>query len=135
MSLGLAGVAAGVLVDASGVTMGSLPLLVSGLVVSGAALGCASVASTSGGLSAIDDARKGVASGLLNATANIGTAVGIALIPAVGAAWIGAGSLAGGSTSSRLPAGFQAAFGCAAIVAVLAIPVAWSSFAEELIAE
>lgn len=129
MSLGLAGVAVGMLVDASGVATERLPLLVSGLVISGAALGCASVASTGGGLSAVDDARKGVASGLLNATAKIGTALGIALIPAVGAAWTGAGSLAGSSTASGLATGFQAAFGCAAIVAVLAIPVAWSSFA------
>jgi len=131
MALGLAGVAAGMLVDASGVAMESLPLLVSGLVVSGAALGCASVASTGGGLSAIDDARKGIAAGLLNSTAKIGTALGITLIPAAGAAWIGAGSLAGGSVALELQTGFLAAFGCAAIVAVLAIPVAWSSFAEE----
>ena len=129
MALGLAGVAAGMLANVGGVAMASLPLLVSGLVVSGAALGCASVASTAGGLSTIEENRKGVASGVLNATANIGTALGIALIPALGAVWIGASSLAGtDAPASTLTGGFQAAFVVAAVVAVAAIPLAWFSF-------
>lgn len=128
MSIGLAGVATAMLVDAYGVGAGSLPYLVSGFCLSGAALGCASVASTAGGLSLVDEDRRGLASGILNSTTKIGTSLGIALIPAVGAAWIGTGSLTEAASSSSLSTGFQAAFVTAAAVAVLAIPVAWSSF-------
>ncbi len=129
MALGLAGVATAMLVDASGVALASLPLLVCGLSLSGVALGLVSVASTAGGLSAVASARKGLASGLLNSSSKIGTALGIALIPAIGSAWIGAGSLAETSfSSSRLSTGYEAAFVAAAAIALLAIPVAWSSF-------
>lgn len=129
MSLGLAGVTAAMLIEASGVAAGSLPLLVAGVSVSGVALGLVSVASTAGGLSTVDNARKGSASGLLNSSSKIGTAFGIALIPAIGSAWIGAGSLAETSfSSSRLSTGYGAAFVAAAAIALLAIPVAWASF-------
>lgn len=110
-----------------GAVAGSLPLLGTGLAVSGAALGCASVASTAGGLSTVEEDRKGVASGVLSSTAKIGTALGIVLIPALGAAWIGAGSLAGVS-SPDLAQGYQAAFVIAALVVMAAIPLAWFSF-------
>jgi MFS family permease len=128
MSLGLAGVTVAMLIEVSGVAAVSLPLLVAGFSLSGVALGCASVASTAGGLSATEEGRRGLASGLLSSSAKTGTALGIALIPTMGAVWIGAGSLAGAPTSSNLMTGFQIAFVTAAIVAVLAIPVAWSSF-------
>lgn len=131
MACGLAGVATAIGVEAVGAVVGSLALLVVGFAVSGAALGCASVASTAGGLSTIEEDRKGVASGLLGSMAKIGTALGIALIPALGAAWIGAGSLAGIISSSALAGGYRAAFVIAALVAVLAIPVVWLSFREE----
>ncbi len=131
MSLGLVGVTAAMLIEVSGVAQGSLPVLVSGFSLSGVALGCASVASTAGGLSAIEERRKGLASGVLSAAAKIGTALGIALVPAFGAAWSGAGSLAEASSAPKLSTGFQAAFVVAAVLAALAIPVAWSSTTAE----
>lgn len=127
MSIGLGGIATALVLNACSVAVGSLPFLVSGLSLSGAWLGWASVASTAGGLSVIAEDRKGLASRLLNSTAKTGTSPGIALIPAFGATWAGSGSLAEAS-SPRLSTGFQAAFVTAAVVAVLAIPVAWSSF-------
>lgn len=128
-AVGLAGVALSLGIDVLGVETRNLALLGIGLSLSGAALGGASVASTAAGLAAVNDFGKGVASGLLSSTAKIGTALGFALIPAVGAAWIGAGSLAEApSPSTDLGRGFRAAFLVAALVAVIAIPLAWSSF-------
>jgi hypothetical protein len=68
---------------------------------------------------------------MLNSAAKIGTAFGIALIPAIGAAWMGTGLLTAAPGSSPVTTGYQVALGCAAIVALLAIPVAWLSFREE----
>ena len=76
---GLAAVAAGALVLAAG---GLLP----GLVLMGAGLGAASVAATEAGAGALGDDATGLASGLLNAAAQIGTALGLAVLVGVAAA-------------------------------------------------
>jgi len=54
-------------------------LLISSFTVMGLGLGVASVASTTAGLAAVSDGERGVASGLLNSTAQLGTALGLAL--------------------------------------------------------
>ena len=60
---------------------GGLPVvqLLSAFVLIGAGLGIASVASTQTGTDAADPAYRGVASGVLNSAAQVGTAVGVAL--------------------------------------------------------
>jgi MFS family permease len=80
--------------------------LVGAFAVMGLGLGAASVASTQTGTDAADPAYRGVASGLLNSAAQVGTAVGVALLLPLAAAigldtmtgyrigWIGAGAIA-----------------------------------------
>ena len=76
-------------------------------VAMGLGLGCASVASTTAGTAAAGEAREGVASALLNTAAQVGTALGVAVLLSVAAA-----------------AGNWAAFAGAAVVAVAGATVA-----------
>jgi MFS family permease len=55
-------------------------LLLSAFALMGMGLGVASVASTTAGLIAVVQAERGVAAGLLNSTAQLGTALGLALV-------------------------------------------------------
>jgi MFS family permease len=71
------GVAQAVLALAMG--LGWIALIVGGLVMTGFGLGVATVASTALGLSNIDSGSEGAASGMLNAAARVGTAIGIAV--------------------------------------------------------
>jgi MFS family permease len=84
MAAGLAGIGVGVacLMAAGG---GSAPTvaLVAAFVVIGLSLGSASVASTEAGTAAAGAAREGVASGLLNTAAQVGTALGVAVVVSV----------------------------------------------------
>jgi MFS family permease len=82
MAAGLCGVAAGalVLVDQSPATL--LPAF----LLMGAGLGCAAVASTASGTAALPAAEQGIASGVLTAAAQIGTALGLALLVSLAAA-------------------------------------------------
>jgi MFS family permease len=73
--------------DASG---GLPPPMVAGFVLSGLGLGVASVASTSMGTAAVPAQRQGLASGLLNTAAQVGTALGLAVLVAVASARTGA---------------------------------------------
>jgi MFS family permease len=61
---------------------GSLPIiqLLAAFALTGAGLGTASVASTQTGTDAAEAAYRGVASGVLNSAAQVGTAVGVALL-------------------------------------------------------
>ncbi len=54
--------------------------LLPSFVLMGAGLGCASVASTTSGTSAAEDEKQGLVSGLLNAAAQVGTALGLAVL-------------------------------------------------------
>jgi hypothetical protein len=85
MAGGLAGVAAGAAALAAGG-----PMLLAFLLMGGG-LGVASVASTAAGAGAAEDDGQGLASGLLNTAAQLGTAIGLAvLVPpadALGFAW------------------------------------------------
>jgi MFS family permease len=50
-------------------------------------IGTASVASTQTGTDAADPAYRGVVSGVLNSAAQVGTAIGVALLVPIAAAW------------------------------------------------
>jgi hypothetical protein len=76
MAAGLATIAAGALALTT-LTAAALPVA---FVLMGAGLGCASVASTATGTAALGDGEQGIASGVLNASAQIGTVLGLALI-------------------------------------------------------
>jgi EmrB/QacA subfamily drug resistance transporter len=65
---------------------GYLWYLIPGFVLMGAGLGCASVASTASGISAADGGLQGLASGLLNSAAQIGTVLGLAILIPLSAA-------------------------------------------------
>jgi EmrB/QacA subfamily drug resistance transporter len=87
MAAGLGGIGAGAGWLAIVVAGAAPPLaFVPAFVVMGAALGVASVASTAVGTAAAGRAREGVASGLLNTAAQIGTALGVAVSLTVAAA-------------------------------------------------
>ncbi len=65
---------------------GYLLYLIPGFVLMGSGLGCASVASTATGTSAADGGLQGLASGLLNSAAQIGTVLGLAILIPLSAA-------------------------------------------------
>jgi MFS family permease len=101
MPAGLAGIAAGCALLAL-----EAPLLPA-LVVMGAGLGVASVASTRAG---VGDEAQGLASGVLNTAAQLGTAIGLAVIVAPAAAlgfrwgWLGCAAIALSSSVATLKA-------------------------------
>jgi MFS family permease len=80
MLAGLVAIAAGALAL---VTLTAAGVLIA-FVVMGLGLGCASVASTASGTAALPDAEQGIASGVLNAAAQIGTALGLAAFVPLG---------------------------------------------------
>ena len=79
----------------------------------GVGLGLASTASTAVGTEAAPAAHRGVAAGLLNATAQIGTALGLALVAPLAAAWVGA--------AARGRGGMRWGFVAAGLIAVLGL--------------
>jgi MFS family permease len=80
MSLGLAVIGAGALALTTLAPAG----FVVAFVLIGLGLGCASVASTATGTAALPDEEQGIASGVLNAAAQIGTALGLAIAVPLG---------------------------------------------------
>jgi MFS family permease len=76
MAAGLVAIAAGAL-GLITLAPAALPLA---FVLMGGGLGCASVASTATGTAALGDGEQGIASGVLNASAQIGSALGLAVI-------------------------------------------------------
>lgn len=80
MVSGLTGIGVSMLLATVSVAQRSVWPLVASLALSGLALGVASVASTAHGTSSVDDEDSGTASGLLNTAAQIGTAIGIAVL-------------------------------------------------------
>jgi hypothetical protein len=94
----------------------ALPSLLGGFVVTGAGLGVASVASTARGTAALEVADQGRASGLLNTSAQVGTALGLAVVVPIAAARTDA---LGGSDGAQV-AGFHLGFAVAALAAAAA---------------
>ena len=102
MSAGLGGIAAGVLwLLASGGAGAAPSALLPAFLVMGVSLGCASVASTTAGTAAAGRARDGVASALLTTAAQLGAALGVALLLSVAAA-AGSPAALGGATAVAL---------------------------------
>jgi MFS family permease len=91
MSGGLAAMAAGALV----LLVQSPAALLPALVLMGAGLGVSAVASTASGTAALSEGEQGTASGVLNAAAQVGTALGLAISVPLGlhGGWIAAAAI------------------------------------------
>ena len=129
MSLGLAVVAASALVTAGITAEGGVGYVLLGAALSGLGIGCASVASTARGTSAVEEGDRGLASGFMNTSAQVGTALGLAALISLAAARTAA--LSGGSESAEaLVAGYRLAFLAAAGVASLGVVAALYLFRQ-----
>ena len=124
MSLGLAVVAAAALVTAGITAESGVAYALAGAAMSGLGLGCASVASTARGTSAVEDEKRGLASGFMNTSAQVGTALGLATLISLAAARTAALSGATESGADALVAGYRFAFLVAAGVASLGVVAA-----------
>jgi EmrB/QacA subfamily drug resistance transporter len=110
MALGLVGICGATLVTAGISAGGGVGYVVSGAALSGLALGCSAVASTTHGTSAVEGGERGLASGLLNFSAQVGTAMGLAVLFTVAAARADALAGSGEPTAEALVAGYRLAF-------------------------
>jgi EmrB/QacA subfamily drug resistance transporter len=98
---------------------GGLPWLLLGLVIAGSGLTCASVASTATGTAATGGETRGLAAGLLNSAAQLGTALGIAALVTVATARTGGLAGAADPTPTQFVDGLRLAFLAAAGIALL----------------
>ena len=124
MTAGLTVVALAMLVSSLIGTTSGFSYLMTGIVLSGLGLGCAAVASTAAGVSAVTENERGLASGLLNAAAQLGTALGIAVLGTVAAARTNMVAGAGDS-GVAVVMGYQLAFLVAAGIAVVGTFIAF----------
>jgi EmrB/QacA subfamily drug resistance transporter len=97
----------------------ALPSLLGGFLLLGAGLGVASVASTTLGTAALDAADQGFAAGLLATSAQLGTALGLAILVPLASAHTRA---LGGAPAAQV-AGFELGFALAAALATTAAGV------------
>ncbi len=117
MALGLLGICAATLITAGISAEAGVKYVVSGAALSGFALGCSAVASTTRGTSAVGTGERGLASGLLNSSAQVGTALGVAILFTIASARTG--TLSGVEpTAQALVAGYRLAFFVGAALAV-----------------
>jgi MFS family permease len=93
--------------------------VVANAALSGLALGCSAVASTTRGTSAVREEERGLASGLLNSSAQVGTALGLAVFFAVAVARTEAVALGGEPSAEALVVGYRGAFFVGAGIAAL----------------
>jgi len=93
-------------------------------------LGCASVASTARGTSAVEEGNRGLASGFMNTSAQVGTALGLAALISLATARTAALSGGTGSGAEALVAGYRFAFLVAAGVASLGMLAALYFFRQ-----
>ena len=124
MSSGLAVVAASALLTTGITAEGGLAYVLAGAALSGLGLGCASVASTARGTSAVEEGKRGLASGFMNTAAQVGTALGLAVLLTLAAARTAAQSDGAESAAEALVAGYRLAFLVAAGVASLGMVAA-----------
>jgi EmrB/QacA subfamily drug resistance transporter len=121
MAAGLAVVATGALaLLAISTTAPALPSMIAGTVLLGAGLGVASVASTADGTAGIAAERQGVASGVITTSAQVGTALGLAVVLPLAA---GRSADLGGSPAAQVAGyewGFVLVAGLAAVAALTA---------------
>jgi EmrB/QacA subfamily drug resistance transporter len=130
MSLGLLVVAASALVTAGISAEGGVAYVLVGSALSGLGLGCASVASTARGTSAVERGKRGLASGFMNTSAQVGTALGLASLLTLAATRTAALSDGAGPAAEALVAGYRLAFLVAAGVAFLGVAAALYYFRQ-----
>ena len=118
MALGLVGISVATLLIAGISVEEGLPYVLANAVLSGLALGCSAVASTARGTSAVEEQERGLASGVLNSSAQIGMALGLATLFTVAAARTGALADGGVASAAALVGGFRTSFYAAAGLAV-----------------
>jgi EmrB/QacA subfamily drug resistance transporter len=125
MVCGLLSIAIGsaTLLGVSSHTDGYLLYLIPAFILMGAGLGCASVASTSSGTAAAEGSLQGLASGLLNSAAQIGTVLGLAILVPLSAARTEILSETI-SADAALVGGFKLAFLGGVVIAVCGIAIA-----------
>jgi EmrB/QacA subfamily drug resistance transporter len=121
MALGLMAICGATLLITGISAEGGLFYVVSNAALSGLALGCSAVASTTRGTSALKEEDRGLASGLLNSSAQVGTAVGMAVLFAVAAARTDAVVASGEPGAEALVAGYRWAFFVGAGIAALGV--------------
>jgi EmrB/QacA subfamily drug resistance transporter len=122
MAGGLMSVAVGALaLHAVGVGVPALPSLIGGFLVLGLGLGVASVASTTRGTAAVAAAEQGLASGMLASSAQMGTALGLAVIVPLASAR----TQALGAGPAAQVAGYELGFTVAAALAAVTAAVTW----------
>jgi MFS family permease len=124
MSSGLTVVAASALVTAGITAEGGVAYVLAGAALSGLGLGFASVASTARGTSAVEGGKRGLASGFMNTSAQVGTALGLAVLLTLAATRTAALSDGAESSAEALVAGYRLAFLAAAGVASLGMAAA-----------
>jgi len=120
MAGGLAVVAASALVTAGITADGGVTYVLVGAALSGLGLGCASVASTARGTSAVEEPERGLASGLMNTAAQVGTAMGLAALLTL-AATIASAYAGPAASAEALVAGYRVALFAAAGIACLGV--------------
>jgi MFS family permease len=119
MALGLLGICGATLLITGISAEGGLFYVVLNAALSGLALGCSAVASTTRGTSAVKEDDRGLASGLMSSSAQIGTALGLAVLFAVAVARTDAVDAGGEPSGEALVAGYRWAFFVGAGIAVL----------------
>jgi MFS family permease len=127
MAAGLIAIGAGMVLASRIAVDGGLPYLLPAVVIAGCGLGCGAVPSTAAGTAAVDRGTQGLASGLLNTAAQVGTAVGIAGLVTFATARTSAAAGAATPTAAAVVDGYRAALlagagvAAAALVAALAL--------------
>jgi EmrB/QacA subfamily drug resistance transporter len=119
MALGLAGICGATLLITGISAEGGLPYVVANAALSGLALGCSAVASTTRGTSAVREDERGLASGLLNTSAQVGTALGLAVLFAVAVSRTEVVALGREPSAEALIVGYRWAFFVGAGIAAL----------------
>jgi EmrB/QacA subfamily drug resistance transporter len=130
MSLGLAVVAVSALLTAGISAEGGVAYVLAGAALSGLGLGCASVASTARGTSAVEEGKRGLASGFMNTSAQVGTALGLAALLTLAATRTAALYDGAESAAEALVAGYRLAFLVAAGIASLGVVAALYFFRQ-----
>ena len=119
MALGLMAICGATLLITGISAEGGLIYVISNATLSGLALGCSAVASTTRGTSAVKEEDRGLASGLLNSSAQVGTALGLAVLFTVAVARTDAVAAGGEPSGEALVAGYRWAYFVGAAIALL----------------
>ena len=108
MAVGLLGISAAALLTAGISADGGVGYVISGASLSGLSLGASAVASTARGTASVAEGHRGLASGLLNSAAQVGTALGLAVLFTVAA--LATAATGDESAPEALVAGYRLAF-------------------------